>query len=88
MARRHLGPFSGPFTGLSCDRSRPAGTSVGSGATSVDSVQRILELEAYAEFLRQKLYIEKDADLNKRETVDALMVIWQALEEEDAEHSQ
>ena len=54
----------------------------------MDSVQRILELEAYAEFLRQKLYIEKEADMNKRETVDALMVIWQALEEEDAEHSQ
>lgn len=54
----------------------------------MDSAQRILELESYAEFLRHKLDIEREAKLNKRETVDALMEIWQALEEEDAEHRQ
>lgn len=52
----------------------------------MDSAQRVLELEAYAEFLRTKLDIEREGDLNKRETVDALMVVWRALEEEDAEH--
>lgn len=54
----------------------------------MDSAQRILELESYAEFLRHKLWIEREAEMNKRETVDALMVIWRALEDEDAEHSQ
>lgn len=46
------------------------------------------EIEAYAEFLREKMYIEREAGLNKRESVDALMVLWRAMQEyEDAEHS-
>ena len=54
----------------------------------MEPTQRILELESYAEFLRHKLWIEDEAELHIRETVDALMVIWRALEEDDAEHSQ
>lgn len=46
------------------------------------------EIEAYADFLREKMYIDRAAHLNKRETVDALMVLWHAMQEyEDAEHS-